>query len=231
MEPCDATIFVIEEGATPWPCLAALAHSLGCRYETFDSAERFLVTMDLQRSGCLVANLHLADDPLLALQERLATRGSLLPLIFLGAPAELSLVVRAMKDGAFTVLETSCGEEALRDSLQQALDQNRRACLRRVRSDELRHRVARLDPRERHVWHLVVGDQPNKSIARALGVSQRTVDRIRATVFAKLGVQSAVQATRLAMELGQPPWANGAPEGSWGASPAPPHAARQFQLQ
>lgn len=207
MDQSEGTVFVVDADALARQHLAALVFAQGWACEMFDSAGHFLERFDVGRSGCLLVEL---DGPRsLELHEQLAARGSLLPVIFRSSQPEVELIVRAMKAGAWTVLDKSASWQTVEETIQQALERNQRLRWQQGQCEALRSRVARLDSRERQVWHLVVGDQPNKSIARALGVSQRTVDRIRATVFAKLGVQSAVQAARLAMELEHPPASHG----------------------
>ena len=54
----------------------------------------------------------------------------------------------------------------------------------------MRERLESLTPREREVMELVVDGKANKNIARALGISQRTVEIHRARVMEKMGVRS-----------------------------------------
>lgn len=69
----------------------------------------------------------------------------------------------------------------------------------------LEERVGALDSRERQVMQMIVAGQPNKAIARRLDVGERTVDRIRSSVFRKLGVTSAVELARVVASMeGQP---------------------------
>ena len=53
---------------------------------------------------------------------------------------------------------------------------------------------------EEKTLQLVVSGVANKVISRRLNVSRRTVDRLRARVFDKLGVDSAIAAARLVGE-------------------------------
>jgi two-component system, LuxR family, response regulator FixJ len=61
---------------------------------------------------------------------------------------------------------------------------------------EARERYARLSEREREVLSLVVEGQTAKQIARALGVSPRTVETHRANLGAKLETDSLAQLIR-----------------------------------
>ena len=67
--------------------------------------------------------------------------------------------------------------------------------------DVLSSRLAVLTPRELEVMRLVVAGQPNKSIARQLGISQRTVEKHRGRVMSKLAVENVPDLVRLAITL------------------------------
>lgn len=55
-----------------------------------------------------------------------------------------------------------------------------------------------LTPREHEVCDLVAKGLQNKEIANHLGISVRTVEWHRASVFAKMGVRNAVELVRSA---------------------------------
>ncbi len=48
--------------------------------------------------------------------------------------------------------------------------------------------------------NLIVQGKPNKSIAKELGLSIRTIESRRHQVFAKMGVESVAELVRLAIE-------------------------------
>jgi len=61
----------------------------------------------------------------------------------------------------------------------------------------LRFRLDSLHSREREALGQIVDGVPNKTIARHLGVSLRTANRIRAAVFDKMGAASAVDLAKM----------------------------------
>jgi NarL family two-component system response regulator LiaR len=65
--------------------------------------------------------------------------------------------------------------------------------------------AAQLTPREREVLVLVARGQPNKVIARELGVSEKTVKTHVSSVLGKLGVTDRTQAALLAVREGLVP--------------------------
>ncbi len=59
-----------------------------------------------------------------------------------------------------------------------------------------------LSPRELQVLALISGGLTTQAIAERLGISTKTVEGRRETLFAKLGVQSQIQAVAVAMRTG-----------------------------
>lgn len=70
--------------------------------------------------------------------------------------------------------------------------------------DELPHRIGRLTSRERQVFHLLGHGMSNRSIARHLAVTERTVKSYVGRILDKLGVESRLQAGLLAFALRNP---------------------------
>jgi FixJ family two-component response regulator len=125
-----------------------------------------------------------------------------LPVIVMTAYPATRVVVRAMAAGAITLLEKPYEEEELWDAIRRALakDAAQRAGLERQREVQLR--ASQLTPEERRVMNMIVSGMPNKTIAKRLDVSLRTVENRRREVFAKMGVDSVAGLVRLVIEGG-----------------------------
>lgn len=204
MDPSGPTMFVVDDEAGARESLAALATSMGVPCEAFPSAEECLQRLDPTRRGCLVIDLRLPGMDGLGLQERLPALGVAMPVIVVSAYADVRTTVRAMRNGALTVLEKPCQTDELADAVREALDAQGRAVTPDRRTAESRARFSALDERERTVMGMILEGVPNKTIARRLHVSHRTVDRIRAAVFEKMGVGSAVELAKMAEDRERP---------------------------
>ena len=210
METSSATLFVVDDESAARASTAAIGSSLGLNCETFSSAEEFLARFDPARPGCLVIDLNLGGMDGLALHERLSTLGSLLPVIFVGRRVTVAMAVRAMQNGAITVIEKPCMGGALEKAILSAIEIDRKVQIGRSRQADLKARFEKLAPRERKAMALIMAGQPNKSIARELGVSLRTVDRIRAEIYRKLDAASPMDLARMAVDAGTDAAANDA---------------------
>lgn len=73
-------------------------------------------------------------------------------------------------------------------------------------------RVAKLTPRELEVLRLVARGHGNKTIARQLSISPRTVENHRAQVMRKTDARSLADLVRLDLSLGEPQDAGPAPQ-------------------
>jgi len=193
MSETEPTLFVVDDELSARKGVAALAASIDIACETFASAEDFLEQCDFSRPGCVLTDLRLEGMSGLDLQEKLVAAESALTVILISAYADVPTTVRAMRNGALTVLEKPYGEDQLADAIRAAFEMNRNAREELARRADILRRVETLSFRERHLIRAVLAGRPNRLIAQDFQISQRTVDRIRASVFEKMGVESAVE--------------------------------------
>ncbi len=200
MDPAQGTLFAIDNDPTARRALTASASSLGIKCELFSTAEEFLDYYDPALAGCVLVNLRLPGMDGLQLHEHLAALGSILPVILLSAAADVSLVVRAMKQGALAFLQIPYQEPELIDTIRKALDLNARVRESLAFQADVQRCLETLTPREHHLMELVIAGVPNKRIAYILELSPRTVDRVRASVFRKMRVKSAVELANIVVK-------------------------------
>jgi FixJ family two-component response regulator len=201
MDTVHSTLFVVEDDRDARKGVVALASSMGLSCETFTSAEEFLDRYDPSWAGCLLVDLRLEKMNGLELLKRLATMGSTLPVILIGADVDVPTAVQAMQNGALTVLEKPYLADDLADSIRTAMDSASQTRGTLSRHKDLLRRLDTLTARERRVLELIVAGKPNKAIARDLRISHRTVDRVRADVLEKMGADSAVELAQMVGEV------------------------------
>jgi len=193
----DKAVFVVDDDAAVRHGLRFMLRAAGYSVEAFPSAPSFLEDYDPRRVGCLLLDVQMPQMSGLELQQRLNIRGWRVPVIFITGHGTVALAIAAMKAGAFDFIEKPLREEALLDSIERALQWNDRAYEERLERATLEARMNLLTPREREVFELVAAGEPNKVIARQLGISFRTVELHRAHISEKLQARSLSDLIRI----------------------------------
>ena len=199
------TVFVVDDDPGVGDSMQVLLESAGLNSETYLSADEFLEAYDSGKPGCLLLDVRMPGMSGPDLQARLREMGSILPIIFVTAHGDVPTAVDAVKAGAVDFLEKPFRYQELLEKVQAALEEDTRTRAALEDLSEIRARLRSLTPREREVMELVVDGKPNKNIARALGISQRTVEIHRSRVMEKMKVRSLSMLVRLVMRAtGQP---------------------------
>jgi two-component system response regulator FixJ len=202
MEP-EATVFVVDDDPAVRHSLAWLIESVGLRVETFPSAQSFLESYDPDRHGCLVLDVRMPGMSGVDLQERLMGMKAELPVIFVTGHGDVPMAVRAMKRGALDFIEKPFNNQELLDRIHQALQRDAWQRRERARLADLCARVACLTPRECEVMDRVVAGQSNKTVARDLGVSVKTVEAHRARLMEKMQARSVSELVQMVLACGR----------------------------
>lgn len=186
----DPTVFIVDDDPGVGDAIRLLLRSVGLKARTFLSASEFLEAVDPGQAGCLVLDVRMPGLSGLDLQGRLNEMGSTLPIIFITAHGDVPMAVSAVKAGAEDFIQKPFRDQELLDKINEALEANAQLRAQAAEAKEIRKRLDSLTPREAEVMELVVAGKANKNIARALGISQRTVEIHRARVMEKMGVRS-----------------------------------------
>tara|TARA_B100000809_G_scaffold261314_1_gene309943 strand:- start:353 stop:961 length:609 start_codon:yes stop_codon:yes gene_type:complete len=199
----EPVVYVVDDDADARESVSALVESMGLRAEAFASAEDFLGRVNDSCQGCVVTDVRMLGINGLELQERLLGQEIPLPVIVITAHADVPLAVRAMQNGAVTLLEKPCREQELWDSIRTALtlDAESRSLfdLRR----ETQQRFSTLTNEEQRVMQLMVDGKLNKVIASQLDISTRTVELRWHNVLKKMGASSLAELVRMVVEAGK----------------------------
>jgi FixJ family two-component response regulator len=182
-------IHVVDDDEPMRTALARLLRAEGFEVRAYASAGEFLLAAPKESSGCLVLDLQMPGPSGLELQQAVS-----LPVVFLTGRGDVQSSVRAMKAGAVDFLTKPVEPAVLLKAVAAALERNRSASAQQ----ETRARYASLTARERSVHEQVVAGKANKEIARALGITERTVKMHRAQVMRKMQAGSVAELVRTA---------------------------------
>ena len=193
MIPKDSQVFIVDDDADIREAIATLVTQLGLTAIGFESAEAFLDGYQGERPACVVTDVRMLGMTGLELQQELNARGLCLPVIVLTAHADTPTTVRAMKQGAFTLLDKPCRDSELWDAIRSALEEDVSRMGDDQRQRELEVRLSLLTAGEREVLDLLLAGEANKVIAQKLDLGLRTVEARRQSLLKKFEVDSLAE--------------------------------------
>ena len=203
--PGAGRVFVVDDDPPVRRALSRLLRSAGYEAQAFPSAESFLNdAVPDPGPTCLVVDLKMPGLTGLELQEEMRRRGLEVPIVFISGQADVASSVRALKRGAVDFLEKPFSDDALLGVVAQALERDRAQRETRRQRRTLEARLARLTPREREVFALVVTGLGNKQVGWELGATEKTIKVHRARVMEKMEAGSLAELVRMSDVLDIP---------------------------
>lgn len=202
MPPASPIVFVVDDDVSVRESLELLIQNEGWQAETFASAQEFLDRPQAAVPSCLVLDVSLPGLNGLDLQQQVASERNDISIIFITGHGDIPMTVRAMKAGALEFLTKPFSDEALLNTIRQALERSRIALGRKAQTEEMRKCYGALTPREREVMALVVSGLLNKQIGAELGISEITVKAHRGQVMHKMKADSVASLVKMAERLG-----------------------------
>lgn len=192
----DPTVFVVDDNEVFRESVRWLIASVGLTVELYDSARALLDNVAPGRTGCVVADVRMPGISGLELQVMLVEREIALPVIIMTAHGDVTMAVRAMKQGAFDFVQKPFNDQVFLDLVQKAIGESVESADIHLQRVAVRARIDLLTPREREVMDLVTEGATNKLIAARLGISEKTVESHRAKVMEKIDVKSLAELIR-----------------------------------
>ena len=196
-------VHVVDDDASFRTAIERRLKHAGYEVETYSSAQHLLDRQPgVEKPGCILLDVQMSGMNGLELQYRLNDLGSILPIVFVTGHSDIPTTVRAIKAGAEDFLTKPIPSEQLIAAIERALAHYELARNRRTELNSFRALVARLTPRERQVFYLMVRGMINKKIAGELGTTERTVKAHRHEVMEKMQVASLAELVSSAVRLG-----------------------------
>jgi FixJ family two-component response regulator len=181
--------------------ICRLLRASGYSVRSYANAGDFLLAQIPDAPGCILLDLCLPGPSGLDLQCALASRGALLPIIFLSGCADIPTSVRAMKGGAIDFLTKPVERQTLLQAVRNGIARSQDNRLLRDQLRDQRTRYEKLTRRETEVFERVVAGKMNKEIASELGAAERTIKAHRAQVMQKMQVSSVAELVHIAAQL------------------------------
>ena len=197
-----AMVFLVDDDASVRKSLSRLISEAGYKVQAYASARDFLAREPAAGPSCVVLDIRMPGATGLDLQKTLRSAVHEIPIIFITGHGDISMSVKAMKDGAVDFLTKPFAGKDLLDAIQRAIAKDTRDLDTQARDDDIRARVKLLTARESQVFALVVTGMLNKQVAAELGIVEKTVKVHRARVMEKMRAGSVAELVRLADAAG-----------------------------
>ncbi|MCT4711641.1 LuxR C-terminal-related transcriptional regulator [Enterobacteriaceae bacterium H11S18] len=185
-------IYLVDDDEAIRLSISALLSTMGWETKAYDSVQHFQEGEGdwPSLSGCLLLDIRMPGKSGLALLECGLPEGFSLPVIMMTGHGNIDLCRRAFKNGAFEFLTKPVDADLLIETVSAALEQQRRQQLEREKYADLQAKLATLSAREQEVMALIMQGKSNKEMAKDLNLSPRTVEAHRASLFARLEINS-----------------------------------------
>jgi FixJ family two-component response regulator len=128
MESCQekrtverALVSVVDDDESVRESLPDLLKEFGFEARAFSSAQEFLASDCVNRTGCLILDIAMPGMTGFDLQRELQRRSQKIPIIFITAQADVALRARAFQGGAAGFLLKPFSDTALLASVEAAL--------------------------------------------------------------------------------------------------------------
>jgi FixJ family two-component response regulator len=183
-------VCVIDDDDVVRESIKLLVETIGASVRDYDNCLDFLADPAAAACACLILDVRLPGISGIKLQERLADRNYVPPIIFVSGHADVPTAVHAMRSGALDFLQKPFPEQQLLDRVSQAIEMSRGLLRDHARREVISARYGQLTVRERDVLDAMVRGLANKLIADELGISVKTVEQHRGRVMEKMRVRS-----------------------------------------
>lgn len=200
----EAVVHVVDDDESARESLAFLLEAADFEVISHASPLALLDALPLEGAGCVITDMRMPEMSGLDLVRELNARGSRVPILMITGHGDIPLAVEAMRAGVVDFIEKPFSESRMLDALNRALASAPApaAAVPVETSDEsavVLQRLETLSERERQVLNGVVDGQPNKVIARELGISPRTVEIYRAKLMAKMHADNLAALVRMTL--------------------------------
>ena len=198
-KPKALLVEVVDDDEAFRSSLAWMLRAAGYSVAVYATAEHFLATHESGAAACLILDIRMPGMGGLELQRELLRRRDYVPTVFVTAHGDITLAVRAIKQGAFDFIEKPFNGKALLTIIARAARSGLLRVATAAQQCAMDDHIAALSEREHEVMTLVLAGKTNKSIANDLGISVKTVECHRSRMMEKLGVRSIAELVRLVM--------------------------------
>lgn len=190
-------VFVVDDDQDFRNYIKLLLESMRFQVASLESVQQFLDQYQQNQAGCLVSDIMMPGITGLEFQDILLERGIHLPLIFISGHGSIAMAKNTLKKGAMDFIEKPVNAPELINSVHAAIDQDAQLRKKYHEIAIIKAQLARLTTREKEVLDFLLAGDSNKSVAKKMDISLRTVESHRNSILHKMHVNTFVDLIRL----------------------------------
>ena len=189
-----AIVYIVDDDCDLGASLARLLNRSGYAAEPFVDPRQLLAAYPAAPADCILTDVMMGDLDGFGFADQVRDIDPATSIVFMTAwPTVSSAVDSIRRYGGVDYLEKPIDEPRLLAAIDEGVAWSRR---RRAQLE----RTARLTPREREVFALLVRGLSSKAIASQLNLSPKTIEDHRAQIAAKTGTSGLAQLIELCGE-------------------------------
>lgn len=197
----ECRIIIVDDDESVRKGISLLLIAGGYQTETFGSIADFLNFCDFNTTGCILLDIFLGEESGLEFHDAIKERFSNLPVIYITGHGDITMSVRALKNGALNFLQKPVDEKNLFPAVEEALDHSLTLFRKQVEKKSIKAKIDSLTAREFEIFRFVIRGALNKQIAAELNIAEHTVKLHRGKITEKLGVKSVPEMIYLAEKI------------------------------
>lgn len=191
-------VYVIDDDASIRIAIEDLLASIGLEAVTFASASEFLeYNREKTRPSCLILDVRMPGQSGTDFYRYMRENSINIPVIFITGHGDISMGVKAIKDGALEFLTKPFKDHELIEVVQRGIELEISQLASEEAQSQLSAKEKSLSQGESDVFKLVVAGLLNKQIAGELNISEITVKVRRAKLMQKMEANSLVDLVRM----------------------------------
>jgi two-component system response regulator FixJ len=192
-------VCVVDDDEAVRDALKTILEDEGYDVASLGSSKEFLDGLAAgDEPACILSDVRMPQMSGIDLLKTLGTRGLKTPIILITGFADVPMAVEAMKNGAVDFIEKPFTDERITSAVASALDRTGRSEGPEA-ADQVHHRINSLTKREQEIMTLLVTGHSNKSAARQLNISPRTVEVHRARIMQKMEAKNLAELVRMSV--------------------------------
>lgn len=193
-------VYLVDDDKLILETLARIFNESHFSVHTFSDTRAFLKSDIDTHNACVILDLNMPYHTGLDVLAALKKSHPGLPVLIYSGKADVITAVKAMEDGAVTLIQKSATPERLIKKAQEAIVQRKSLLLELEQTRNAKALIAHLTERELDVAKLVSEGYSASEIADKLYISHRTVEAHKSNIFSKLDVHSVASLTRVVLQ-------------------------------